>query len=83
MKAATYQDLQTGIEKYFDDVIDNQEPLMITDKGVVIMSLEDYESASETLYLLRSGEMRRAIDEAHEELKNGGGVKVNIDELWN
>lgn len=83
MKAATYKDLQNNLDHYVEDVVDNQEPLMVPDKGVVILSLEDYESTAETLYLLRSSEMRRAIDEAHEELSNGGGVKVNLNELWN
>lgn len=47
MKAATYKDLQNNLDHYVEDVVDNQEPLMVPDKGVVILSLEDYESTAE------------------------------------
>lgn len=36
----------------------------------------------ETTYLSASPAMKERLDKAKEEEKNGGGVKVSLDDIW-
>ena len=52
------------------------------DTGVVLISLEEYNSLKETEYIMSSPETMEAIRKGDEDIKNGRGVKVEIDDLW-
>jgi antitoxin YefM len=57
MNALTYTDVRSNFASVMEQVCDDHEPVIITrsnKRPVVMMSLEDYESIEETLYLLRS-----------------------------
>lgn len=51
-------------------------------ESVVVMSLDEYNSIKETEYIMKSPAMMDAIRKGAEEIKEGKGTAVNIDELW-
>jgi antitoxin YefM len=67
-----------------DNVCQDHNPVIITRgrKGAVVtMSLEDYSSLEETLYLMRSPANNRRLLEGIEGLKKGGGLKEELSEM--
>ena len=55
MDAINYSDLRQNLKTHLDRVYQDHEPLIVTRKenqNVVLMSLEDYNSLTETHYLL-------------------------------
>jgi len=85
MKTANYSELRSNLKNYLDGVIDNSEPLIVHrsgSKSVVVVSLEEYNSIKETEYIMKSPAMMDVIRKGDEEIKNGGGVPVNIGDLW-
>ena len=81
MRTANYSELK----HYLDGVINDSEPLLVHRPGnesVVVMSLDEYNSIKETEYIMKSPAMMDAIRKGAEEIKEGKGTAVNIDELW-
>ncbi len=65
-------------------VCEDHDPVVITrqgDQAVVMMSFEDYDSLSETAYLLRSPENARRLREAVEQFRAGGGTERELPDL--
>jgi antitoxin YefM len=59
-----------------DQVCDHHDPVIIMrpqQPSAVLLSLEDYESLTETAYLLKSRNNAKRIFEAIAELESGGG----------
>lgn len=57
METVTYSDARGNFRKTMDKVCDDHTPIVVTRQNkpaVVMMSLADYNSIEETLYLLRS-----------------------------
>ena len=57
MNAVNYTDLRQNLKSHMDKVCQDHEPLIVTRKdnqNVVLISLEDYNSITETQYLLSS-----------------------------
>lgn len=57
MNAINYTDLRQNLKSHMDSVYQDHEPLIVTRKdnhNVVLISLEDYNSLTETQYLLSS-----------------------------
>lgn len=57
MDFVSYTDFRKGVGKFLDKVNDDKSPLLITrqnSKSVVLMSLKEFNSYEETLYLLSS-----------------------------
>lgn len=74
MNALSYTDVRSNFAKVMETVCDNHEPLIITrskKRPVVMMSLEDYESIEETLYLLRSPKNAERLREAIQNVEKG------------
>ena len=74
MLTTTISDFRRDIKSYLDKVTENFETLIINrgkDSGVVIMSLEEYNSLSATSYELSSKTNEKRLDAAIEKLKNG------------
>ena len=77
MNAISYVDAQSNLAKMIDQVCDRHDPVIITrhqQPSAVLLSLEDYESLTETAYLLRSRNNAKRIFEAISELESGGGT---------
>jgi antitoxin YefM len=67
MNALTYTDVRSNFASVMEQVCDDHEPVIITrsnKRPVVMMSLEDYESIEETLYLLRNPKNAQRLREA-------------------
>ncbi len=80
MKALSYTALRSNLAKTMEKVCDDHEPIIITrksERAVVMLSLEDYESLEETTYLLRSPKNVKRLLESVSQLEEGRGrVKV-------
>ncbi|MBQ2012218.1 MAG: type II toxin-antitoxin system prevent-host-death family antitoxin [Bacteroidaceae bacterium] len=85
MKTANYTDFRSNLKSYMDAVIDDCETVIINrgkDTGVVLISLDEYNSLKETEYIMSSPETVEAIRKGDEEIKNGKGIKVELEDLW-
>ncbi len=74
MLTTTISDFRKDIKKYLDRVTENFETLIINrgkDSGVVIISLEEYNSLNATQYELSSKTNEARLDSAIEKLKKG------------
>ena len=84
MKTANYTDLRTNLKGYIDSVIDDCDTVIINrgnGTGVVMISLDEYNSLKETEYIMASPETMADIRQGEEDIKNGKGIEVNLDEL--
>jgi antitoxin YefM len=85
MRTTNYSDLRNNLKSYLDGVIDDSEPLTVHRPGkrtVVIVSEEEFNAIKETEYIMSSPAMMEAIRRGEEEIKNGGGTIVDIENLW-
>ena len=74
MLTTSISDFRKNIKKYLDNVTKDFETLIINrgkDNGVVIISLDEYNSLTATQHELSSKENERRLDSAIEKLKNG------------
>lgn len=85
MRTANYSELRNNLKSYLDGVINDSEPLIVHRSGnesVVVISLEEYNAIKETEYIMKSPAMMDTIRKGDEEINNGGGTSVDIDNLW-
>ncbi len=85
MKTVNYTELRNNMKHYLDSVIDDCQPLLVHRSGsesVVVISLEEYNSIIETEYISKSRKMKDILRAGDEEIKQGGGKSVDIEELW-
>jgi antitoxin YefM len=83
MLTTTISDFRKDIKRYLDRVTENFETLIINrgkDSGVVIMSLEEYNSLSATHYELFSKTNEKRLDSAIEKLKSGNSFQKELIE---
>jgi antitoxin YefM len=83
MLTATISDFRKDIKKYLDRVTKNFETLIINrgkDNGVVIMSLDEYNSLSATSHELSSHANENRLDSAIEKLKSGSSFQKDLIE---
>jgi len=76
MNAITYTEARENLAKTIQQVCRDHDPVIITRKredSVVMISLEDYESLTETSYLLKSPRNARRLLASVEELEQGKG----------
>ena len=71
MDHVSYTELRQNLKKHLDKVCDDRAPLVVTRRNaepVVVLSLADYESLEETLYLLsdpaNAEHLRKSIADA-------------------
>ena len=84
MITATYKDLRLNLKNYLDRVVKDSDNLIVNCGGgsaVVIMSLEEYESMMETVYVMAQPDIVETIRRGDEDVKNGNYEVMNIDEL--
>ncbi|GAB6011959.1 type II toxin-antitoxin system Phd/YefM family antitoxin [Viscerimonas tarda] len=85
MKTANYTDFRSNLKDYIDSVIDDSETLIINrgkNTGVVLISLDEYNSLVETEYIMSSPEMLRRIKDAEKNIQEGKGKTIPTAELW-
>ena len=83
MLTATISDFRKDIKRYLDRVTENFETLIINrgkDNGVVIMSLDEYNSLSVTHHELASKTNEQRLDSAIEKLKKGKSYQKDLIE---
>jgi antitoxin YefM len=83
MITTTISDFRKDIKKYLDRVTENFETLIINrgkDRGVVLMSLDEYNSLNATHHELSSKVNEKRLDSAIEKLKGGSSFQKNIIE---
>ena len=83
MLTATISDFRKDIKRYLDRVTENFETLIINrgkDKGIVIMSLDEYNSLNATQHELSSKINEKRLDSAIEKLKTGQSYQKELIE---
>ncbi|OFX42216.1 MAG: prevent-host-death protein [Bacteroidetes bacterium GWA2_30_7] len=84
MLTTTISDFRKDIKRYLNQVTENFETLLINrgkNNGIVIMSLEEYNSLFATNHELSSKTNKKRLDSAIKKLKNGSSFsKELIDE---
>jgi len=81
MITTTISDFRKDIKRYLDSVTKNFETLIINrgkDNGVVIMSLDEYNSLTATQHELSSQTNEKRLDSAIEKLKSGKLFEKNL-----
>ena len=84
MKTANYTDLRNNLKSYIDTVIDDSDTVIInrgSGKGVVLMSLDEYNALKETEYIMSSPKTMEEIRVGEEDLKKGKGIEIDINKL--
>lgn len=81
MDVITYTDARASLKDVMDRAIHDREPVVITRRrgeAAVMISLEDYNSIQETLYLLRSPRNAERLRASIAELRAGQGVERDL-----
>ena len=81
MITTTISDFRKDIKRYLDSVTTNFETLIINrgkDNGVVIMSLDEYNSLTATQHELSSQSNEKRLDSAIQKLKSGESFEKNL-----
>ena len=81
MLIATVSDFRKDIKTYLDKVAKNFETLIINrgkDSGIVVMSLEEYNSLMATNHELSSRKNEIRLDSAIEKLKNNNSFEKQL-----
>ncbi len=83
MITATISDFRKDIKRYFTRVTDDFETLIINrgkNSGVVIISLEEYNSLLTTQHEMSSDKNKSRLDSAIEKFKNGNSFSKELAE---
>ena len=83
MVVANISDFRKDVKSYFDRVAKNFETLIIhrgKDSGIVVMSLEEYNSLIALNYEMSSRANEKRLDSAIEKFKNGSTFSKDLIE---
>jgi antitoxin YefM len=85
MRTANFTDLRKNLKSYLDSIIDDSDTVIINrdgGSGVVIMSLDEYNSIRQTEYIMSSPETMKRIRQGARSIAEGHGKHIGgIDEL--
>lgn len=83
IQITTVSEFRKDIKTYLDNVVKNFETLIINrgkDSGIVVMSLQEYNSLMATNHELSSRKNELRLDSAIDKLKNGRTVNKDLIE---
>ena len=84
MQAVSYSEVRKNLKSYLDKVYSDHDPLIITRKNsenLVLVSLDDYNSITETHYLLSNeNNSKRLLSSLKKSRSNKGFEKELIEE---
>lgn len=82
LRTTTISDFRKDIKSYVDDVIDEHDTIIIPRKkdGVVVMSLDEYNSIKETAYILSSKANASRLRESLEQASSGNAEQKTLIE---
>jgi antitoxin YefM len=83
MQVVNYTEFRKNLAENLNMVNDNSEVVVVSrskGKNVVVMSLEEYNSIQETLYIVSEKANRKRLDEAIEEMNSGKFLKHGLNE---
>ncbi|MCD2181279.1 type II toxin-antitoxin system Phd/YefM family antitoxin [Rhizobium sp. GN54] len=84
MKIVSLSDLRANMARHFDQIESDHDELIVTRQNrepMVVMSLADFESWKETIYLLATPANRDRLLRSVEELDAGKGTTRTMDDL--
>ncbi|MDE3183993.1 MAG: type II toxin-antitoxin system prevent-host-death family antitoxin [Bacteroidota bacterium] len=74
MEVLNYTEFRKELKSFLDKVSKDEEVIVVSrgkNKNVVVISLNEYNSLKETLYLLSSEKNRKRLQESIDEMKKG------------
>ena len=83
MEAVNYSDLRRNLKAHMDQVYQDHEPLIITRKdneNLVMISLDDYNSLTETQYLLSSKRNAEHLMKSIDSARSGKTIEKELIE---
>jgi antitoxin YefM len=84
MNAVTVNEAKRNLERLIEQVIEDAEPtIVVTESGqrVVFLSLDEYNSWKETLYLLSNPANAQHLQDSIAQVRAGQIVERDLDEL--
>ena len=84
MLTSTFSNARQNLASTMDKITSNHTPITITRQNkaaVVMLSLEDYNSMNETMYLMQSTTNANRLNQSINDLENGLGIKKDLIEV--
>jgi len=84
MNAFSYSEVRKNLKQHMDNVYHDHEPIIITRKNnenIVILSIDDYNSLTETHYLLSTKNNSNHLLSSLKKARTGKKIKKNLIEI--